>query len=295
METFLRLGFKRLAGQHIVNLPGSRGIIAIDRASGKKEVLFAGPEQQQVWMQFVPLFFESLHQHLQEKGWVDHYVQHLYDEPQDLATYKSLAGLLRKHMPGVHSIDAVKTRPEYSPFVDIHVFDIFLIYPHAQRLAEERKSRGQEVWLYHCCSPYPPYPNRHLDERLSDSRLYPWLCYLLNADGYLYWAANMYRGADPYKSSIGPLPNGSQDPGHPPGDNWMFYPGPDGLRGSTRMVAFREGLLDHTLLSMLARRDKAKADGIMNEIARDTLDYAKDPTAFHAARKALLRALDAFQ
>ncbi len=46
---------------------------------------------------------------------------------------------------------------------------------------------------------------------------------------------------------------------------------------------------------MLARRDKAKADGIMNEIARDTLDYAKDPTAFHAARKALLRALDAFQ
>ena len=107
------------------------------------------------------------------------------------------------------------------------------------------------MWLYHCCSPYPPFPNRHLDERLSDSRLYPWLAHLLDADGYLYWGANILRGADPYATSVGPLPNGSQDPGHPPGDNWTFYPGPDGLRPSMRMVAFREGLEDHSLVSGL--------------------------------------------
>ena len=295
METFLKLGFKRMAGQQIVSLPGGRGINIIDKASGKTEWLFGGAEQQKAWIDFIPVFFDSLYEHIQQKGWVDDYIQHLYDEPKDLEKYKTLAALLRTHMPGVRSIDAVRTQPEYSPLVDMHVFDVFMIYPHAQRLVAERKSRGQESWLYHCCSPYPPYPNRHLDERLSDSRLYPWLCYLMNADGYLYWAANMYRGADPYKTSVGPLPNGSQDPGHPPGDNWMFYPAPDGLRGSMRMVAFMDGMQDHTLLSMLAAKDKARADEIMRMVARDTVDYAKEPGTFHAARKALLEALDSLE
>ena len=148
------------------------------------------------------------------------------------------------------------------------------------------------MWLYHCCSPYPPYPNRHLDERLADSRLYPWLAYLLQAEGYLYWGANVYRGADPYTGSIGPLPNGSQDPGHPPGDNWFFYPGPDGLRASMRMVAFRDGIHDHVLLAMLADRDRQAADEIMQSIARTVKDYEKEPPAYHRARQALLLALD---
>ena len=295
METFLKLGFKRMAGQQILTLPGGRGISVTDEASGKTEWLFGGADGQQAWMEFIPIFFDSFYQHLQQKGWVDDYIQHLYDEPKDFEKYKALSALLRKHMPGVRSIDAVRTNPEYSPLVDMHVFDIYMIYPHAQRLVAERKSRGQESWLYHCCSPYPPYPNRHLDERLSNSRLYPWLCYLMNADGYLYWAANMYRGADPYKTSVGPLPNGSQDPGHPPGDNWMFYPGPDGLRGSMRMVAFRDGMQDHTLLSMLAAKDKAKADRIMKMVARDTVRYEKEPMRLHSAWGALLNALDELQ
>jgi len=293
METFIKQGYKRFSGHHIIQLPRGRGITVVDRKTKRKEVLFTGSGYEEAWLEFLPTFYKGLHRHLDEKRWVRYYTQHLYDEPRDFEKYKRLSEMLREYMPGVRSIDAVKTKPEYSPFVDIHVFDIFLIYPNAQRLAAERKSRGQDVWLYHCCSPYPPYPNRHLDERLSHSRLYPWLCYLLNADGYLYWGANVYRGADPYKTSIGPVPGGSQNPGHPPGDNWMFYPGPDGLRGSMRMVAFREGLLDHTLLSMLAAKDRARADEIMSQIARDTLDYAKEPKAFHAARKALLRELDA--
>jgi hypothetical protein len=294
METFLRLGFKRMAGHHLVNLPGGQGISVLDTASGGEKLMFLLPAQEKEWMEFAPVFLDALHAHLKSKGWLDCYVQHLYDEPQDFQKYKRLSEMFRAHMPGVKSIDAIKTKPEYSPLVDMQVFDIFMIYPSAQKLVAERKAAGQENWLYHCCSPYPPYPNRHLDERLSSSRLYPWLCYLMNADGYLYWGANLNRGADPYKTSVGPLPNGSQNPGHPPGDNWMYYPGPDGLRGSMRMVAFRDGLLDHALLSMLAARDKSRADEIMRQVAEDTVHYAKEPAAFHSARKALLDALDRF-
>ena len=49
-------------------------------------------------------------------------------------------------------------------------------------------------------------------------------------------------------------PNGSQDPGHPPGDNWFYYRSPEGLRPSIRIVSFREGLIDYALLKALGAR-----------------------------------------
>ena len=60
-----------------------------------------------------------------------------------------------------------------------------------------------------------------------------------------------------------------------------------------RIVQFREGTLDHTLLSMLAEHDRALADQIMGQIARNLVDYATEASSYHAARKQLLEALDA--
>lgn len=100
------------------------------------------------------------------------------------------------------------------------------------------------------------------------------------------------RGADPYRGSIGPLPSGSTDPGHPAGDNWMYFPGPDGLRGSMRMVAFREGLLDYHLISRLREIDADAAQAIQDTIITKIIDYAKTTSAYHAARRAMLEFLD---
>jgi hypothetical protein len=88
------------------------------------------------------------------------------------------------------------------------------------------------------------------------------------------------------------MPNGSQNPGHPAGDNWMFYPGPDGLLSSMRMIAFRDGMIDHTLLKMLEAKNRKKADEIMNLIARTALDYESKPAVYHKTRKILLEILD---
>ena len=55
------------------------------------------------------------------------------------------------------------------------------------------------------------------------------MTYLYNTNGYLRWAANLYRGADPYTRSAGPIGEGGGYPCHPIGENWQFYPGPDGL------------------------------------------------------------------
>ncbi len=293
-ELFFSLGFEYLEGHHTAMLPEKwvyEGVFVVDARTGEKTPLVDAGRGNPSWLQFVPLLYDDLYRHLREQGWEDRYLQHQLDEPKDGELYEKLAALAREHMPGIRTIDAINSRPEvYSPLVDIQVFALTILAKN-EALAAERRGRGRTNWLYHCCSPYPPYPNRHLDERLTDSRLYPWLAYLLGAEGYLYWGANVYRGADPYRSSIGPVPNGSQNPGHPPGDNWMLYPGPEGLRGSLRMVAFREGLLDHSLLTLLSERDPEQARQIVAGIARSIADYERVPAAYHEARRLLLEAL----
>jgi hypothetical protein len=299
VETFLGLGYTRFDGHHTggghkMHMPPMMpaGVFVWDEVTRERSALFTKGQHVDDWLAFLATFYKDLYRHLKTQGWVERYVQCQMDEPHDLENYRKLADVARKHMPGVKTKDAINSHPErYSPLVDMHVFALSSL-AYNRPLARTRRANGQSVWVYHCCSPYPPYPNRHLDERLTDSRLYPWLAYLLGADGYLYWAANRYRGADPYKTSIGPLPNGSQDPGHPPGDNWFFYPGPDGLLGSLRMVAFRDGLIDHRLVTLLAERDAELAGRIAKQIARSIVDYQTDAASFHVARRRLLSALD---
>ncbi len=291
VRTFLAQGFELFAGRHVVNM--GRDVWVHDRASGDTVPLLKNPSDADEWLNFLPLFYADLHEHLEERGWIDRYLQHQYDEPKDVDRYEKLADLVRRHMPKVRTIDAINSRPELiSPLVDVHVFNLLTLLKNAE-LAESRRSEGKAIWLYHCTSPYPPYPNRHLDRPLSECRLWPWICHDLGAEGFLYWAANLYRGADEYKTSLGPFPNGSQDPGHPPGDAWFYYRGPDGLRPSMRIVSFRAGLIDHAILTMLKERDAALAAEIVRQTIPSPTTYRTDSAVYHAARRRILSALDA--
>ncbi len=292
VETFSAQGFVYFAGHHLLNMTEIR---VLDAATGRIRTTISPQRDQQAWLEMLPAFLPRLHQHLLEMGWADKYLQHVLDEPRDAAIYRQVSNMVKTYMPGIRTIDAVNSSPAtYSPLVDIHVFSIGSLTAQ-QALVARRAAEGKINWVYHCASPYPPAPNTHLDERLTNTRLYPWLAFLYQAEGYLYWAANNYRGANPYITSIGPVPSGSQNPGHAPGDNWFFYPGPEGLRGSLRIVAFREGLLDHTLLAMLAEKEPDKAGEIAGKIARSLTDYATDPAAYHAARTELLDRLDRYR
>ena len=290
VKTFLRLGFNAFAGRHVVNM--GREVWVLDRAMGTVEPLLGDSTDQEAWIRFIPVFYRSLHQHLEERNWTGRYLQHQYDEPKDAELYQRLAELAKNHMPSVRTIDAINSRPQdFSSKVDVHVFNLITLLRNAE-LADRRRSQGRHVWLYHCTSPYPPYPNRHLDRPLSECRLWPWICFRWRAGGFLYWAANLYRGANEYTTSLGPFPNGSQNPGHPPGDAWFYYRGPYGLRPSMRIVAFRSGLIDNTLLTMLAERDRRLAEDIVGAVILSATEYHTDPAVYHAARRRILFALD---
>ena len=57
------------------------------------------------------------------------------------------------------------------------------------------------------------------------------------------------------------------------------------------MLAFREGLLDHALLTMLAERDPVKAKEITGKLTTGLRSYSRKAADYHAARRELLRAL----
>ena len=291
-ELFLGLGFRTISGRHIVNM-GAETYVT-DEATGRKEKLLSDPKSKEEWLAFLPTFYDSFHAHLKERGWIKNYIQCQYDEPRDEKLYRKLAELARQHMPGIPTCDAINNRADrFSPLVDTQVFSLLQLNKF-QRLAAQRKAKDQGVWLYHCTSPYPPNPNRHIDSYLTESRLYPWLAYKLGANGFLFWAANGYRGADEYKSSIGPFPppKNNQDPGHPPGDNWFYYRTPEGLQPSLRIFSHREGLVDHALLTTLAERDPTMVKKLIAKIAPSITRFERDPAAYHRVRTAILDALD---
>jgi hypothetical protein len=319
VTTFRPLGFRLFSGRHLNHM--GRNVYVRIEASGKRERPFYKDPEQKGWLAFLPVFLKDFHGHLEEKNWTNCFLQHQYDEPRDRKLYEAISAAVRDTMPGVGSIDAINSRPEtFSPLVDHLVFNLPGIMANRD-LAAERVVQGRRNWLYHCTSPYPPYPNRHIDCPLSASRLWPWICYTYKAQGFLFWAANLYRGVtDEYANSLGPMgplkPGQKLEVGHPPGDDWFYYRGPDGLRPSVRILAFREGLTDHTLLSMLAGRDPARAHVLQDRIVggvvkrlkpyppdwswrryRETVNFleashSRTPADYHVTRAELLQALD---
>ncbi len=246
---------------------------------------------------FLAVFFDKMYQHIQEKQWTDLYVQQLIDEPRTVRDYAFLSRLARKHLPGIRISNAihaygVEDYEKFSEYVDIWIMEANLLrQSKTPGIIEERIRNGRKTGLY-VLGKLTAWPNRLLDRPLLDNRIQPWIYYSYGLESYIHWAANRYRGADPYRSSIGPLPGGAQDPGHPVGNNWIFYPSKNGLIPSCRAVVFREGLIDYTLLKMLERQDKALAKSIVNQIADSLTDYQKDPREYHIQRREILEALD---
>ncbi len=304
LQLFDRLGFRGYVGTHLHSwmLP-----LHIRCADGKtRELKLDDPERLEVLRQFLP----QLHAELQHAGCLSRYRQHVMDEPTDsqISRYRDYVRLLRETMPGVRNIDAT-IRTALYPDVDVAVIHLQKLR-FGQALNAERKKRGQEFWIYSSCDPRPPFPNRQLDHPAAGNRLYPLLAFKYRCTGYLNWAANVYRGADEYENSLGPYPNGSQNPGHPPGDAWFFYRGPDGLRTGLRQLHYREGMVDTALLRMLAQESPQLADELLERVyfpaweMPDHLNiyampfagysgraFATEPAPYHALRRRILQLL----
>jgi iduronate 2-sulfatase len=301
IDLFEKQGFRRFIGQHVRS---HLKVHVRDSATGATRPLATSEETYQ--HRFLPAFLTALNAHLRERHPGVNYLQALWDEPkpEQEPAYRLLTETVRRHLPSARTVEALNHAfGLYSGCVDVPAWWYGYVYSRRwPELIDSRIAEGRENWIYHACTPRPPHPNTHLDAPLWRCRALPWVAAYCRATGYLHWAANGYRGANPYAASIGPLPNGSTAPGHPPGDNWLFYPTARGLTGSLRMAAFQQGVEDADLLTLLHGRDPQAAAQISKSIIRDLVldypekdiraDYANVPRPYHDARQRLLSHLD---
>ena len=258
ITSFSNIGFRYFAGSHLRSLTFNTKIID-ESTNTTKTILQVSPNTGC----FLEKFLKDLYSHLVEQGWENKFLMHVIDEPsypRYLDEYKHYQGMVNRFMPGIKTIDATNSSPQqFSPMVDFQVYNLNGIIRNKNGEVKSRIESGRPVWLYNTTSPFPPYPNRHLDRYLPENRLWPLLALKYNASGYLFWAVNTYRGVpDEYATSLGPLPDGTQK--HCPGDAWFYYRVTNGLIGSMRMLSFKEGLIDVALLKELSEvyPDKTK-------------------------------------
>ena len=232
-------------------------------------------------------FFTAWYEFICENGWKDITLQHVCDEPGEhcLTEYTACSELVRGCMPGITIIEAL-ANPTFAGATDILV-------PKANRYLEHKEEfdkikAERDVWFYTCCDPGGEYLNRILDMELIRVRYMHWANYIYGLKGYLHWGFNqyvfskMFKHCDKSHSGDGPCPAG---------DTHVAYIKDNKVIGSIRLLAMRAGCEDYELLNILAKKDKALADKMANNVIRSFTDYDKNTENFEDNYKKLLELL----
>ena len=245
-----------------------------------------------------PLFdmLSALHRHLQEKGWVNIYYQHILDEPGTdvMPMYLKYAELVHRAMPGVRTMDAVNAKQDlsiYEKTCDVWV-PVLESFDNVVDRLHEHQRRGGEVWYYTCLWPRGPYANRFIDFSLVKVRLLQWINFRYDLPGYLHWGGD-YWSPDPVHETEPPIGAGASASMLPSGDAFIAYPdaAKKSILSSIRWEAMLEGIEDYELLRVLDQRDSTAARGLAAKMVRTFTDYVRDPAEFRKVHNELLEAL----
>jgi len=244
----------------------------------------------------------ALEQCIQRRGWQDRFLVAITDEPfiHHEESFAAAVDLVHQTAPSVRIVEAVET--EYLGKLDVYVpklSHLNLWYPHFE---QQRRTQGGELWFYTCCHPTGRYPNRFLDQSLLKVRVLHWINYLYDLDGYLHWGLNHYGSNDPYTED-------GISRGLPLGDRAIVYPGQQGLLGSLRFSAQRDGLQDFEYLWTLEDRLRTIKEQVgpdafwldprqrSLELCRRVIwsfhDYTRDPHLLFETRRAVAEEIEA--
>lgn len=236
---------------------------------------------------FYDQFFPAFREHLEKKGWLNKYMQHIADEPgaKNAASYQAISAYVRKYMPGVKILDAVLTSKELAGAIDTWV-PILDVLHKDYNFYRDLKKNGKEIWFYTCVGPRGNYANRFIELPLIQTRYLHWINFKYGLTGYLHWGLNYWGG---FKN---PFEEVSRDRGRlPAGDCFIIYPGYHKLYSSIRFEAMRDGIYDYELLKMLEKKDAAKSAQFAGEIIRNFNDYDGSISYFREIRKKMLEML----
>jgi len=235
---------------------------------------------------FITQFMPALKKHLEQKGWLDRYVQHIADEPtaKNALSYVTISNYIHTFLPGVKVLDAVLTSKELSGAIDIWV-PVLNVLHNDYDFYQDLKKEGKEIWFYTCVGPRGNYANRFIELPLIQTRYLHWINYKYDVAGYLHWGLN-YWVKDQLNADA------SRDRGRlPAGDNCIIYPGYRKLYSSIRFEAMRDGIDDYQLLKMLEQKNPDKVKEFTNAVILNFNDYDSSISHFRTIRKEILELL----
>ena len=236
----------------------------------------------------------ALMEEIDARGLRDRWYQHVADEPggKNVSEYRITAGIVRRYMPGIRTIDAVE-EPSFAGALDVWCPKVDAYERYRDLYDGFRTNFDDRVWCYTCCIPGGKWMNRTMDGELLRPALIPWVAVMYEIDGFLHWGYNCWQrgqGQDPFKDPY-PQKWGGSNNGNslPPGDTHIVYPGPDGPWPSVRLEATRAGMEDADLIAALRRRDRELADALVRRIARGFSDYEPSCKLYREVRREILR------
>jgi hypothetical protein len=235
---------------------------------------------------FITQFLPALKNHLQSKGWLDRYTQHIADEPtaKNAHSYSVISDYIHANLPGVRVLDAVLTSKELAGAIDIWVPQLDILHKDFEFYQGLQKN-GKEIWFYTCVGPRGNYANRFIEQPLIQTRYLHWINYKYNVTGYLHWGLN-YWEKDQLSLDM------SRNRGRlPAGDHCIIYPGYRKLYTSIRFETMRDGIDDYQLLKMLWKKNPDKAQEYAKNIILNFNEYDGSIPYFRIIRKSMLELL----
>ena len=241
--------------------------------------------------QFLNTFLTALYAHLKARGWAEHYIQHIHDEPhgQETAIYNRYAKIIRRNLPGIPTIDAVGLDQDLGFFEDVSDIWVPVLGSFDGQLGkiQAHVAKGGQSWFYTCIAPQGRHLNRFIDYPLLKTQLLHWFNFRHNFTGFLHWGGN-YWGPEPFLD-VQPVINDNETL-LPAGDNAIVYPNPakESVLSSIRLEAMREGIEDYELLVALAKHNPEKAKRLASTAIPNITDYVRSVPQFRSLQHELM-------
>ncbi|OGV50515.1 MAG: hypothetical protein A2017_01375 [Lentisphaerae bacterium GWF2_44_16] len=146
------------------------------------------PEGRSLLSQYVKL----LSAHLREKGWFEKSSSYVWDEPPD-PLLKVVGEICDAIHAGDRNFDILTTRkitPELKGKINTWCLPCAHGYIDMEEIGKAFK-RNEKIWIYN-------WPIRLDDYEYIKNRLFPWIAYMLDAEGVLLWQILHTNGGNPW-------------------------------------------------------------------------------------------------
>ena len=164
VETFQKAGIRSIEGSHVLRREENPEIFVGDAPADLrvdayilkdgKAVLEALPAKDPSAEAALRPMLTAFYRHLQEKGWLDIYYQHILDEvrPPEMQFYQKYSAIVQETMPKIRTMDAVDAKGDldtYEKSCKVWVPVLGSFDDIVPRLHEHVK-KGGELWFYTC-------------------------------------------------------------------------------------------------------------------------------------------------